>query len=117
MAFTDTYLAPAQDGAVGGTEIEGVATHVTNMDVCPGDKTVAMSTAHGTVILLELESLNRIREIVPEPRSGSKDSFEEAGQVKAATPIRCCRFSSDGRLLAVGYDSGTVEVGKKLVNS
>ena len=30
-----------------------------------------------------------------------------------ADPARSCRFSKDGKLIAVGYDVGTVEVSEK----
>ena len=39
-----------------------------------------------------------------------KDLMVENQDTKGFNPIRVCRFNRTGNLLAVGYDSGTVEV-------
>ena len=65
------------------------------MDVSPIASLVAVGTALGRVLLLDLATLKS--ENVIEPQKGFG-------------PVRVVRFNKDGQLLVTGHDTGTIEV-------
>lgn len=69
------------------------------MDVSPIASLVAVGTALGRVILLELSTLKSENVIEPQKDLG---------------PVRIVRFNKDGQLLVTGHDTGIIEVEIKL---
>ena len=65
------------------------------MDVSPIASLVAVGTALGRVILLELSTLKCENVIEPQKDFG---------------PARIVRFNKDGQLLVTGHDTGIIEV-------
>ena len=60
----------------------------TCMDVCPVNEVVVMARASGPMVALKLASLELIQELAPTQAQHG--------------PVRSCRFSPDGKLLARG---------------
>ncbi len=71
---------------------------VNSMDVSPVASLVAVGTALGRVILLELTTLKSSTVIEPQKGFG---------------PVRVVRFNKDGQLLVTGHDTGTIEASTK----
>ena len=69
-------------------------TRVTFMDVCHLSNMAALAKVDGTVTLVDLETMTSCKCICAGSRS----------------LIRVCRFSHDGKLIAVGCDPGSFEV-------
>ncbi len=76
------------------------ASHVTFADVSSEAALVALAKATGVVDLLSLTDLSHVRQLNPPNDPG--------GAILG--PVRVCRFSQDGSILAVGFDSGSLEV-------
>ena len=71
---------------------------VHSMDVSPVASLIAVGTALGRVILLDLTTLKS--ENVIEPQKGFG-------------PVRVVRFNKNGQLLVTGHDTGAIEVKTK----
>ncbi len=70
----------------------------------------------GEVSILSLEDLSEVKVLGAGGDDGmpsSVPSGRKTSSMVARGPVRVCRFSPDGKVLAVGYDSGDVEVSKK----
>ena len=88
------------------------------MDVSSAANAVALARVSGEVSLLGLEDLRPVRRLGAAGDDGggggatttSSGPARKNSSLVARGPVRVCRFSPDGKVLAVGYDVGEVEV-------
>jgi len=69
--------------------------------------------ASGDVALFTLSTLSYQRTLRAEEDGGDGSSAgarRKSSRALTSGPVRVCRFSYDGKLVAIGYDCGNVEV-------
>ena len=69
----------------------------TCMDISEIASLIALGTASGSITVISTLTLEILQEILPS---------NEEKQV----PVRVCRFSPDGKMLAKGHDNGTIQI-------
>jgi len=69
----------------------------TCMDISEKSSLIALGTASGCITIISTITLEILHEVVPS---------NEEKQV----PVRVCRFSPDGKMLAKGHDNGSIQI-------
>merc|ERR1712018_141394 len=72
----------------------------TCMDISEKVSMLALGTASGRITILSTISFDIIHEILHNDENGTG----------TLGPVRVCRFSPDGKMLAKGHDTGVIEI-------